>query len=240
MKNKKIIFRPTTDLTEEVTPAPEPIKNDISKWYKNLKRYINDGIISDGSKDFFNSRTAKTCIPFFDSMTYGYSYKLPYDIFCTYNKEGERKVQWGKTDEGYVGSHKIEQIGEYPIPQGYENIILKVNTTWCVQTPPGYSLLYMHPLGRFDLPFYSFHGIVDSDKFYKNVNMPMVLKVGFEGTIKAGTPISQLIPIKRESWVSEKKKFYEDNYNPYVDNIMALINLEGFYKNNKWVKKECN
>ena len=50
-------------------------------------------------------------------------------------------------------------------------MIFKFISTWCIQTPKGFSSLHMHPLGRFDLPFYSFHGIVDTDVFYKNTNI---------------------------------------------------------------------
>jgi hypothetical protein len=238
MKNKKIIFRPTSEITEKVTPSPIASKNNIPKWYKNLKRYYKDETTKNVKNDFFNDKTAKTCIPMFDSITSGYLYTLPYDLLCLYDKDGNRYVNWGDKDTNYIGTHSIEQIGEYPIPDGYENIILKINTTWCVQTPPGYSLLYMHPLGRFDLPFYSFHGIVDSDIFYKNINMPIVLKRGFEGVIKQGTPISQLIPIKRDRWKSEQKKFNQDGYNPFIDNLMATITMEKWYMNKKWIKKQ--
>ena len=238
MKRKKIIFRPTTEITQLVTPSPKPLKNDIPKWYKNLRRYFGDEELKNKNINFFNSKTAKTCIPFFDSITAGYSYKLPYDILCSYDDNGNRTIQWGDKNDDYVGSHLLEQIGDYPIPNGYENIILKIHTTWCVQTPTGYSLLYMHPLGRFDLPFYSFHGLVDSDIFYKNINIPLVLKTGFRGVIKQGTTISQLIPIKRNSWISEEKIFKENGYNPMIDDLLSLTTMGKWYMHNRWIKKQ--
>jgi hypothetical protein len=42
MKNKKIIFRPASEITQQVTPSPKPLKNEIPKWYKNLKRYYEN------------------------------------------------------------------------------------------------------------------------------------------------------------------------------------------------------
>lgn len=238
MKRKKIIFRPTSDITSQITPSPKPLKNEIPKWYKNLKRYTDNRISNNENIDFFNSKTAKTCIPLFDSITSGYSYKLPYDLYCSYDKNNNRLIEWGNKSDDCVGTHSLEQIGNYPIPNGYESIILKINTTWCVQTPTGYSLLYMHPLGRFDLPFYSFHGLVDSDVFYKNMNIPLVLKTGFEGVIKQGTTISQLIPIKRDRWTSEEKVFKENGYNPIVDNLLSLTTMEKWYMHNRWIKKQ--
>jgi hypothetical protein len=68
--------------------------------------------------------------------------------------------------------------------------------------------------------------------------MPIVLKRGFEGVIKQGTPISQLIPIKRDRWKSEQKKFNQDGYNPFIDNLMATITMEKWYMNKKWIKKQ--
>jgi len=232
MKNKKIIFRPISELDEKLlSPPPEPMKKDIPSWYKNLKRYLN-------TNDYFNSKTAKACLPFFDSITSGYSYKLPYDIHCTYDDFGNRVVNWGDKNYNYIGSHTLEQIGDYPIPDGYENIILKIHTSWCVQTPLGYSLLYMHPLGRFDLPFYSFHGLVDSDVFYNHINIPLVLKKGFNGIIKQGTPISQLIPIKRDSWKSEQKTFNQKEHDPFIDRMRSVVTAEKWYKYNRWIKKQ--
>jgi len=238
MKNKKIIFRPTSETTQQVTPSPKPLKNEIPKWYKNLKRYHGDNSFNNKNIDFFGSKTAKTCIPLFDSITSGYSYKLPYDLLCSYDENGNRIIQWGNNKDDYIGSHLLEQIGDYPIPNGYESIILKIHTTWCVQTPTGYSLLYMHPLGRFDLPFYSFHGIVDADVFYKNMNIPIVLKNGFEGVIEQGTVISQLIPIKRDRWKSKEKLFKEDGYDPIIDNIRSISSSQKWYMHNRWIKKQ--
>lgn len=234
MKRKKIIFRPTTEITQLITPSPKPLKSDVPKWYRDLKKYAGGEV----SKEFNKHKTAKTCIPIFDSITAGYAYKLPYDILCSYDDNGNRILQWGDKNNEYLGSHSLEQIGDYGIPTGYDNMILKIHTTWCVQTPVGYSLLYMHPLGRFDLPFYSFHGLVDSDIFYKNINIPIVLKTGFEGVIKQGTTISQLIPIKRDRWISEEKVFKEDGYDPKVDDLRAIITTEKWYMKNRWIKKQ--
>jgi hypothetical protein len=44
-------------------------------------------------------------------------------------------------------------------------------------------------------------GIVDNDKYTSPVNFPFTLKdIHFEGLIPAGTPMVQIIPIKRDSW----------------------------------------
>ena len=44
--------------------------------------------------------------------------------------------------------------------------------------------------------------MVDTDKYPIPVHFPFLLKKNFEGLIKQGTPIIQVIPFKRESWKS--------------------------------------
>jgi hypothetical protein len=237
MKRKKIILRPLSYNTELTTPAPTPARTEIPKWYKDIPKYVNNGF-ADGIKNPFKTKTVKPCIPFLDSITSGYLLKLPYDIFCTFDAHGNRAITWGDGNFETISRHSMEQIGKYPIPVGYEQDIFKFNTTWGIQTPKGFSSLYMHPLGGFDLPFYSLHGIVDSDVFWKNINIAFTLKKDFEGVIPQGTTIAQVIPIKRESWYSEVKKWNEDGYDPQLENLRLGTMASGWYKNNSWTKKE--
>jgi hypothetical protein len=47
-------------------------------------------------------------------------------------------------------------------------------------------------------------GFVDTDAYSAPVNFPFVLNdIDFEGLIPAGTPMVQVIPIKRDSWQKE-------------------------------------
>jgi hypothetical protein len=52
-------------------------------------------------------------------------------------------------------------------------------------------------------------GIVDFDKYNhsKIGNLPFYLKKNFTGIIPKGTPMYQIIPIKRNDWVGNKEKF---------------------------------
>jgi hypothetical protein len=53
------------------------------------------------------------------------------------------------------------------------------------------------------LPFYVPSAIVDSDKKFPPADIRFVLRRDFEGIIKEGTPIYQLLPFTRESWKME-------------------------------------
>lgn len=237
MKNKKVFFRPNDRLSEKIMSAPEPAKKHVPSWYKDLKpNHLGkkfptvDGLKSD--------KTAKACLPFLDSMTSGYMLTMPSDLVCDFYLDGTRKITWMSPDFKLVDIHGLEQIGEYPIPEGYDSIVFKMMGFWGIQAPKGYSLLYMNPLGRFDLPIYTFHGIVDADKHYVPMHIPFVIKKDFKGIIKRGTPYSQVIPILRENWESEVKPFNENEHDP--KSIFADIQLsaENWYKEKFWTRKE--
>ena len=72
-----------------------------------------------------------------------------------------------------------------------------------METPEGYSLLVINPLNRFDLPFLTTNGIIDSDMYTISGLIPFFLKDNFVGLIPKGTPYAQVIPFKREDWKME-------------------------------------
>ncbi|HZL31017.1 MAG TPA: hypothetical protein VFC54_08145, partial [Pseudolabrys sp.] len=80
----------------------------------------------------------------------------------------------------------------------------KFNNFWTIETPPGYSLLFTHPLNRTDLPFTTITGLVDTDKYSESlIAFPARWHdTNFNGVLPKGTPVAQCIPVKREKWVS--------------------------------------
>ena len=71
-----------------------------------------------------------------------------------------------------------------------------------IKTPPGYSVLFTHPMNWHYLPFYSLSGVVDTDTYTMPVLFPFMMKNNFEGIIPKGTPVIQIIPFKRDDWKS--------------------------------------
>ena len=100
--------------------------------------------------------------------------------------------------------------------------------------PDGYSGLIVHPLNRLDLPFFTISGTVDFDTFYypKVTNIPFYIKKGFSGIIPKGTPMFQIIPVKREHWESKKEKNHTEE-----NNLKNSIFKNGIYRKDNWVKK---
>jgi hypothetical protein len=111
-------------------------------------------------------------------------------------------------------------------------------TMVALNLPKGYSCIITHPLNRHDLPFISLSGIVDADSMLNEGSIPFYIKEDFEGLIKTGTPILQVIPFKREGWKLEEKKGLLEKAT--VNGIRSLNYSYGWYKKYVWKKKEFN
>jgi hypothetical protein len=95
-----------------------------------------------------------------------------------------------------------------------------------------------HPANRFDLPFTTLSGIVDSDTALHEGNLPFFIKEGFEGLIPKGTPIFQIIPFKRENWKSEIDRDISIEANKNAFSAGSV--LFGWYKSKVWKRKTYN
>jgi hypothetical protein len=193
-----------------------------------------DGLAYDG--------TAKKCIPFLDSLTSGYTQELPCDVYFDCNTEEDDPAinyRWGGGIRP-LSTRREETNSSNSMPHfdGYYKTEFHWNTFWEPKTPPGYSTLYFHPANRFDLPFMTHNAIIDTDKWPITGPIPFVLKKGFSGMIPAGTPIYQIIFIKREEWTSEGLEYDEK----YVKNTTYSVRkfLQDGYKKQIWSKKEYN
>lgn len=214
---------------EKPTPA---IKN-IPEWYRKMSSFFGQDKLT--IKNRLTNQTAKRCIPLMESMTAGYHITLPADIMVSKDEEtGNSSMDWA-THVDLISTHNPQQTYEIPIPEEYASLPFKFVNFFIVKTPPGYSTLFVHPLNRYDLPFYSFSGLVDTDKHSVVVHFPFVIRKDFEGIIPKGTPIIQAIPIKRENWKSiqdgpEEKGFQE--LEKYFSNITRA------YKKIAWSRKQ--
>ena len=94
-------------------------------------------------------------------------------------------------------------------------MVYKLLNPWHIQTPPGYSCLFLPPLNRENKYFSIIPGIVDTDEYQSIINFPIILKQvndePIDVTIWKGTPYVQVIPFKREKWKAEIKKLSERN-----------------------------
>ncbi len=235
-KKTKIQFIPESEVYEVLEAYPKPATAFIPKWFKDMPEKVNPSsnnkLLNTGNPN----STVKHCSPFLDSLTSGYIFSLPSDVQISKEPESYR-FSWGTTFK-IVEPHTIEQAPLLPCPEEYEQTPYKWLGTYVIKTPPGYSVLITHPLNRTDLPFLSFSGVVDTDKYYfSSVSFPFYLRKDFEGIIKKGTPIAQVIPFKRETWQSEIVPYGNDKNIKHSRDILKST-IDRAYKKNYWSKKK--
>lgn len=229
---KKIKFILADQSFLEWSLPPYAAKKNIPEWYKNTSQFSDEKkyAYTSGSQ---TNKTIKKCIPLMDAITCGYYIPLSSDI-AIHENESDFKITWG-TKNQIVETHSPNQKGEYKIPDGYEQTIFKFNNNYKIQTPRGYSTLFINPMMQDDQPFYTFPGIVDTDSYPLPVNFPFIIKSNFTGIIDRGTPIIQAIPFKRESWSSEIENTLMKNF--FQLNELRSSYMSGFYRNKIWSRK---
>ena len=179
-------------------PAPERAVRFTPEWFKRLPRDV--GMTFENG---LPALTAKGCLPLTDAFSLGFVVPLPFEVRLIVPEDRLAiQVAWA---EGApfrpIEQHLPAQIGA-PAPPFERTMPLKFVNPWRVRVPAGYSVLFTQPLSRPDLPFTCFSGLVDCDRFDTTVNFPFAWTgpTG-EHVLAAGTPIAQLIPLRRESLI---------------------------------------
>jgi hypothetical protein len=250
-KEIKFIFpQNSKELFEDILPKPA-VKN-IPNWFKNLKHTMY-------------KKTIKGCMPFLDSLTAGYIISFPQDFTVTHNFinkiDGEEKPDSFFKFAHFQNMHDINDLGinlnhermnvhpiyqvgeECPFTKKNKNLpFYKILLPFIVRTPPGYSCLFTRLLNNQDDRFEPISGIVDTDTYSGEVNIPIVFNGDkyptLETTFKRGEPLVQIIPFKRDNWKSISIE--ENKNNLYNRAKMRLDITRQFFNNYKelfWNKK---
>ena len=244
-KELKVKFTPAFIMNTEGTldhsnfNEPQESKRYIPSWYKKLSKFYKSNSINklhpvndrgtDGS-----AASTKLCMPFFDALTSGYMYTLDYDLHVSQDKNGFPTLSW-------EGSNMIVDkrlMIDVPVPTQHHPMHYGWKVNWYSETTKGYYLLITHPLNRHDLPFTTMSGIIDADLWHTPVFTSFFLKRNFIGIIPKGTPIFQMIPIKREDWSLEidySNKNIEQNQ---IKDEKRRSLIYAYYKNVIWQRKQ--
>lgn len=203
---KEIVFRPSSKSVENIIPRPKPAKEYIPEWFKKTKIFDgNRPLYQEGS---ITNKTVKSCVPFFDAYQTGYIQETWCDIYISAKDEDTFEYHYA------AGPEIIAMVrnGKNKVSDVFLDIDIAWQVHWMPKLEKGYSLLFTHPLNRLDLPFVSTTGVVDSDNFHHlpGGSYPFYIYKNFEGIIPAGTPMYQMIPIKRDSWKSRQEAFNQD------------------------------
>ena len=230
---KVIVF---TDLQnpEGVLPKPKPASEYIPKWYKEAASYTDPNGKKAPSLDGTPYATIKRCMPLWDLMTAGYIIETPYDIYVRQTPEGPY-FQWGSNDA--LAFQIMEQYQNHPFSRDI-NYAVRIVHPWSIKTPKGWSVLICEPQHHEPNPIITTNGIVDTDTFSLPFNMFLKLRdPNFEGMIPAGTPFVQVIPFKRENWISKLGGEKEKNKSKADFSKFTTVFFDR-YKKFWWQRKE--
>ena len=239
----KIKFVYFNQLVYEMGLHPQPAKNFLPKWYKDMDPYTKSLLNPTGRKIIVEHKesnaTAKKCTPMLDGIGSGYIVPLWCDVQVRQVKDEETnmwfpRITW-RVDEDVFSLHGPSSR-EIPPPFGYKNIVFKFITYFRIETPKGYSVKVNFPFGHYQLPFHAVPAVIDTDKSVIDNNFPCWVQEDFEGIVEKGTPIAQVMPFKRENWKSEMSKISYEEYRR-SDQIGFLSNIQNNYIRNIWSKK---
>ena len=232
----KIKFIPKSRQFMESFPSPVPSSTLVPDWWKNGNTYTNKNATPKNGSVY---ATVKKCQAIFDSMTAGYYLLCPVDIYIDATKE-KLDIQVPKEYIGryhhIISSHSQEQLQGYPRPNGYHKDLIRIHPHWLTKSEKGYSALFIQPMHT-KLDLQAIPGIIDIDSFISDGYLSFWVPQNFQGIIKQGTPIIQVIPIKREDCESS---IYDDpNSDELIEkqNFKAKSTFINGYKKKFWNKK---
>ncbi len=223
-----ITFRCPPEL-DAILPRPIPAVMGIPDWFKSMPATAFSDIVQT------EQMTVKKCPPFIDAMTFGFLIPLVTDLHV----ENETFTWNLDFPSGAITSyprspldfHDSSQVIGTPLFDE-DSFIVKFNNFWTIETPPGYSLLVTHPVNRYDLPFTTLTGLVDTD-LYKDdfINFPAQWRnPGFQGVLPKGTPVAQCMPVKRDLWVGQFATIAGEAIEHLQETTAAKPNDPGIYR----------
>ena len=176
-------------------PRPYRSAGGLPEWIKNMPAQTS---IPDTGQSL---NTVKVCMPFVDAMSCGYIIPLRSTV----------RFLMRKPDQLEYDHPNVQEHGEavtYQPATGYQGtpfaqkLVVKFLNHWIIETPPGYSTLFVPLLNQFTIPFQMLAGLVDTDRYYRQVFFPAIclMQPGTSCELERGTPLVQAIPIRRDSW----------------------------------------
>ena len=201
---------------------PEPVAAHLSlpQWLKddpNREKGIHP--YGPGGTE---GATYKRCVPFMDIMRTGYIIPLWADIAfseqpCDEGCQDEDcpgssiKVDWKgnarKPDSTQVERRGWSSWGNIPeLKTGISHSSMTFINPWIIKTPPGYSTLITAPFNDDSRPhpaIKTLTGLVNTDTYHNQITFFFYMNYYITETLKKGTPLVQVIPIKREEWGSK-------------------------------------
>lgn len=227
----KITFVASSKEVYNTEDPPKPSKDCVPKWFRDIPTEK-----PEFGRQFRRASTVKKCVPYLDALTFGYMVCAPQDIGI---KDDGKNLEfaWGfEREEPVVTVDTPHRAEGMPVPFGYKPVVFRINVYPRILTPSGYSVLITHPFNRYDLPFLSLSGVIDSDKLDSPLTVSMYIRSDFSGIIEKGTPLAQVVPFKREDWVNSVVPPYSEEKSQ-KQKFAVLSKLNRSYQKQFWTKK---
>lgn len=213
-------------------PEPYSARHLMPKWYKALPMKNGTG---------FESSTLKRCPPFLDAMVTGWIIPLVADVHIESNEDCSHIAYTSQYPRPMIENHSQKQMTTDMCPAPHlPKPPIKWMNHWAIKCPKGYSLMFVPPLNRADERFTCFSGIVECDGYFEFINFPFVWnEPNFSGIVPAGTPLVQVIPIKRDTLFKDftVRAFDDKDYKELRDTQRKRQSHESHYRDNIWERK---
>jgi hypothetical protein len=242
MAEKLIKFVAKDPFTWEVVNRPFPAVQALPDWWRKMTPFHQNENNPDGNKfnleDYVSNASPKKCVPMLDAFNAGYIMPLWADVQVKSDVEYDKvgylpRITW-RTSRPVFAIHGDTRGLE--TPDGFHWQAFKFSSWWRIVTPPGYSVLITQPFGYKNEAFHAVTGIADTDKLETEIASPVWVRTGIDEIIKAGTPMIQIIPFKRDDWRAEYEMMKEGEYE-IMDNLNLGKNILHNYVKNIWSKK---
>jgi len=223
-----LTFRCPKEL-EGLLPLPMPAAAGLPGWFKAMPALAFNAVLST------EFETVKRCPPFIDAMTCGFLIPLICDL-----KVENGEFTWDNDappggavsfPRSPIGFHDAGQVTGTPLFRA-DQFLIKFHNLWTIDAPDGYSLLFTHPVNRFDLPFTTLTGLVACDRYHDAwIHFSAHWHdTNFSGVLPKGTPVAQCFPIKREAWAASTGVFTEEETQRTHDLTNAIDRERGVYR----------
>lgn len=179
----------------DVIPRPEPAIKSLPAWFRALPARMG--------KEPFSDSTAKRCMPLLDMMSAGWTIPLAGDVHVEVVDSGGGLRYASTFHKPLVSEHHPLQVSSERSPHPLANRPpMKWLNYWFIRVPSEFSLMFIQPAERFEKRFRCFPAIVDAPYAeLEYVNFPFVMvDDGFRGRIEAGTPLVQVIPVRKDAF----------------------------------------
>jgi hypothetical protein len=228
---KSITFKyaPDNSMLLPIIPAAKGLPD----WYKNTPETCPDSMP-------WEPGTFKGCMPFLDAMTQGYIIPLWADLYVdsVYDEEQETFVPtftWTPGSKPSIETHSPQQVEHMPGMKESTggNTAFKFINPWIIETPKGYSSLFVPPINQENSQFKAISAIVSTDMYPHQVALPFIWTApsGWTGVLTRGTPIIQVIPFKRDDFKHDIREMSLKEQNMQQSTMHALNStFKGGYK----------